>query len=306
MSVVMVAVFLIWPMTTLAQSKSETAQTVYFVSSGNLTLDKYFTDLVSENLGPEFKLKPLPKRLPPAKRNHPIITMGPKAFERTYRNTPDAVVVGTFVDREFMDKYATEQNPHISAIYYDVPLLRQALTGKVILPQADKVAILASYVNRDSYDELIEQLPAYGLEGKVFVVTDKDQLIPTVIRALSYGDFILGTSDHDIYHPRNIKHILLTAYRRNKILIGPSQAFVKAGAIASSYAPFSSIAEKTAQYILYYRENANFPAAAYPDSYKVDLNEQVARSLNIPLPERPHVSEAVNELLKNNSRGSIQ
>ncbi|MEP3560917.1 MAG: ABC transporter substrate-binding protein [Marinobacter sp.] len=303
--IVTVALSLSWPIGTFAQSKRETAQTVYFASSGNLSLDKYFIDLVVENLGPGFKVKPLPTHSPPSKKNAPIIAIGPKAFARIYRSTPNTVMIGTFVDRQFMDKYATEQNSRITAIYYDVPLLRQALTGKVILPQADKVAILASYVNRNSYGALIEQLSAYGLEGKVFIVADKEQLIPSVIRALSYGDFILGTPDHDIYHPRNIKHILLTAYRRNKILIGPSQAFVKAGAIASSYAPFSAIAEKTASHLIYYRENEVFPAAVYPDAYGVELNEQVARSLNIPLPERPRISEAVDELLEDTLQGVL-
>src|SRR5690554_6779670 len=111
----------------------------------------------------------------------------------------------------------------------------------------------------------IEQLPAYRLAGRASIVTSDDQLIPSLNRALTYGDFVLAGLDDKIYNPRNIKHILLTAYRRNRILIGASQAYVKAGALASSYAPFTTMAEPTADYLRAFFETGKLPAPAFPD-----------------------------------------
>ncbi|MBR9871113.1 MAG: ABC transporter substrate-binding protein [Gammaproteobacteria bacterium] len=273
------------------------------IGSGKQALDAYFIGLIEDRVGPNVELNLVPPSadlgtLP----NQPVITIGPKAFDRLYRAKRDVPILGTLIEQQFLDKYPHETSGKISAILYDVPLLRQALTGKAILPHATKVAVLASPHNRSLYASLLERLPDYGLQGQVFFVTKQDQLIPTLIRALNYGDFLLGTPDPDIYHPRNIKHILLTAYRRNKILVGPSQAYVKAGSIASSYPTYSSMADKTAEFLIYYLKNGEFPPASYPETYNVEVNKQVAHSLNIPLGQPEEISNIINKLLLNPSQ----
>ncbi|MBC7183743.1 MAG: ABC transporter substrate-binding protein, partial [Marinobacter sp.] len=119
------------------------------------------------------------------------------------------------------------------------------------------------------------------------------------VRALDYGDFLLAAPDSAIYNPRTIKHILLTAYRRNKIVIGPTQAYVKAGALASSYAPFPEMARVASEFVATYFATGRLPPPAYPDEYKVEINKQVARSLNIPLPDREDIARKVNQQLSN-------
>ncbi|MEE3168644.1 MAG: ABC transporter substrate-binding protein, partial [Pseudomonadota bacterium] len=135
--------------------------------------------------------------------------------------------------------------------------------------------------------------------ARVFLVERPDRLIPTLVRALGYGDFLLAAPDSAIYNPRTIKYILLTAYRRNQIVIGPSQAYVKAGALASSYAPFPEMARLAGDYLAEFFESGAFPAPTYPEQYRVEINEQVARSMNIPLPGRDEIAERVNRQLAN-------
>ncbi|WP_236744311.1 hypothetical protein [Marinobacter similis] len=135
------------------------------------------------------------------------------------------------------------------------------------------------------------------MRARVFVVDNEDDLIPTLVRALGYGDFLLAAPDDAIYNPRTIKHILLTAYRRNKIVIGPSQAYVKAGSLASSYAPFAEMAALGANMIEQYFSAGELPAPSYPQIYRVEVNDQVARSMNIPLPERAFLSRTIQQEL---------
>ncbi|WP_323751052.1 ABC transporter substrate-binding protein [Marinobacter sp.] len=257
----------------------------------------YFVGLIEDRSSPGIELKLIPDSQLAKIKNEPVVTIGPGAFERLLREKPNAAVLGTLVEQQYLDAFPHETTSNMSAVYYDVPLLRQALTGKAILPHATKVSILASPDDISLYDPLLARLTDFGLKGQVFIVTSKNQLIPTLIRALNYGDLLLGTPDQDIYHPRNIKHILLTSYRRNKILIGPSQAYVKAGSLASSYPTYSSMADKTAEYLTYYVENGTFPPASYPETYSVEVNRQVARSLNIPLTQPEQISKRIEELL---------
>ena len=299
-------VWAVWPPNAHAQADHLGTQPVTVIGSGKQALDTYFIGLIEDRVGPNVELNLLsPAADLGALPNEPVITIGPKAFDRLYRAKPASAMLGTLIEHQFLEKYPHEASGKISAILYDAPLLRQALTGKAILPHATKVAVLASPHNQSQYASFFERLPEYGLEGQVFIVNKQDQLIPTLIRALNYGDLLLGTTDPDIYHPRNIKHILLTAYRRNKILIGPSQAYVKAGSLASSYPTYSSMADKTAEFLTYYQENGEFPPAIYPEIFSVEVNQQVARSLNIPLDQPENISIRVNELLLNRSEDDL-
>ena len=273
---------------------------VYVVGSGNTALDQHVQNLLTDQLKSDITLTPISQDQIPMIKNTPIIAIGPAAFSRVRQANRSIPVLAMLVNKSFIDVFAARNPGQISGVLYDVPLLRQALTGKAILPQANTVAILATTASVELYEPLIDELPAHGISARVFIVDNEDELIPSLVRALRYGDFLLAAPDDAIYNPRTIKHILLTAYRRNKIVIGPSQAYVKAGSLASSYAPFAEMAALGANMIEQYFAAGELPAPSYPQIYRVEVNDQVARSMNIPLPERAFLSQAVQQELTGN------
>lgn len=283
---------------TTAQAQNMTIPTAYVASSGNPALDQHVTNLIKEQLDGEINLQPLLENQTPLTPGTPVITLGPAAFSRVLQLDANVPVLAMLIEKRAVQNYISRAPGRIGAVYYDVPLLRQALTGKAILPQATKISILATIGMSELYEPLIDQLADYGLRARVFIVSDEGQLIPSLNRALSYGDFLLAGADDRIYNPRNIKHILLTAYRRNRILIGPSQAYVKAGALASSYAPFTTMAEQASDYLLQFFATGEFPEPDYPVEYRVEVNQQVARSLNIPLPDREWITNTVDQFIR--------
>jgi len=285
-------------MASKVQAAAITHPVAYIEGSGNAALDQHMTNLVSKELDGRVDLVPLEAKDLPLASGRPVIAIGPAAFSGLLDKEITAPIIALLVEKQAIENYLDKTGEQLTAVFYDVPLLRQALTGKAILPQATRVSVLATLDSADIYEPLIEQLPAYGLEGRMFIVSSDDQLIPSLNRALTYGDFVLAGLDDKIYNPRNIKHILLTAYRRNRILIGPSQAYVKAGALASSYAPFTTMAKQTADYLRAFFETGKLPAPAYPDEYRVEVNQQVARSLNIPLPDREWIAQAVDRFIQ--------
>lgn len=279
-------------------------QTVYFVGSGNDALDQHIKNLLVEHLDEQISLEAIGVDQVAAVTDSVVITIGSSAFSRVRQANPDAPIVSLLTERDFLDDYAIRAPGQISGVFYDVPLIRQALTGKAILPQATDIALLATPESVELYQPLIDQLPAYGMSARVFLVDDRDSLIPTLVRALGYGDFLLAAPDIAIYNPRTIKHILLTAYRRNKIVIGPTQAYVQAGSLASSYAPFSEIVQLASEFVETYQKTGKLPLPSYPRQYKVAINKQVGRSLNIPLPEREEIASTVNQYLDTNGETS--
>ncbi|WP_227519532.1 ABC transporter substrate-binding protein [Marinobacter sp. ANT_B65] len=285
--------------TSPAQARDTDHLPVYLAGSGNVTLDKHIQNLLKQNLGSQRDLILVSDKQAATIKNEPIVTIGPGAFSRIRQVNRKAAVLAMLTGQDFLNGFANRSSGRISGVYYDVPLLRQALIGKAILPQATRIALLATTSSAELYDLLIDQLPQYGLEARLFIVKDDKQLIPTLIRALSYGDFLLAAPDSAIYNPRTIKHILLTAYRRNRIVIGPSQAYVKAGALASGYAPFPAMTEMAADYLHEFFETGQFPGPDYPADFKVEINQQVARSLNIPLGSKEQIVKSVQSLIEN-------
>ncbi len=280
-----------------AHGQETPSRLVYLAGSGSTALDQHIQSLLIDQLRSDITLTPISHDQIPMIKNTPIISIGPAAFSRVRQANRSIPILAMLVNKSFIDAFAARNPGQISGVLYDVPLLRQALTGKAILPQANTVAILATTASVELYEPLIDELPAHGMRARVFIVDNEDELIPALVRALRYGDFLLAAPDDAIYNPRTIKHILLTAYRRNKIVIGPSQAYVKAGSLASSYAPFVEMAALSANMIEQYFAAGELPAPAYPRIYRVEVNDQVARSMNIPLPERALLSQTIQQEL---------
>lgn len=272
-------------------------RTVYLVGSGNTALDQHIKNLFTENLGERVSLESMSIDQAATLRDSLVITIGPTTFSEVRQENRGIPIISLLTERDFLDDFAARSPGQVSGVFYNVPLIRQALTGKAILPQATRIALLATPDSIELYEPLLEELPAFGLSARVFMVDDRDSLIPTLVRALGYGDFLLAAPDSAIYNPRTIKHILLTAYRRNKIVIGPTQAYVKAGSLASSYAPFPGMVQLASEFVTIYFATGKLPPPAYPDEYKVEINKQVARSLNIPLPSREDIAQKVNQQL---------
>lgn len=285
---------------TSANAQETAERIVYIAGSGNTALDQHIQALLEERLGDNVSILPIADEQIPMVQNSPVVSIGPSAFSRVRQADRSAPILAMLVEKSFIDGYAEIAPGQISGVFYDVPLLRQAMTGKAILPHANTVAILATTNSVELYEPLIDELPAHGMGARVFVVDNDEDLIPSLVRALRYGDFLLAAPDDAIYNPRTIKHILLTAYRRNKIVIGPSQAYVRAGALASSYAPFPAMADQSVEFINQFFDTGKFPKPVYSPVFRVEVNKQVARSLNIPIPDRDHINQLVQDALSGN------
>ncbi|WP_239985832.1 ABC transporter substrate-binding protein [Marinobacter salexigens] len=290
-------IMLVAPLAVLAEHNGKSP--VYLVGSGNRPLDDHMRTLLEKELENPKDLTVITAEQAVLADGGPIVTIGPAAFSRIRQANRNASVLALLVEPDFLEPFARHSSGQISGVYHGASLLRQALIGKAILPQATRIALISTTGSAELYEELIDQLPAYNLEARLFVVDDEKQLIPTLNRALSYGDFLLAAPDKAIYNPRTIKHVLLTAYRRNRIVVGPSRAYVKAGAIASGYVPFPAIAQMAATYLQTLHETGKFPEPDYPREFRTEINEQVARSLNIPLATQEQITRSVERRMKN-------
>ena len=271
---------------------------LYIAGSANAAFNLRFEALLKEKLGPAVRIDTYSRELSTTHPDTLVVTLGSHALNRVQQQQPRPPTLALMVDEAQFAPYHGREGAPVSAIYYNPPLVQQALLGHLILPQATHIAVLARPNELDIYNSYQRELQRFGLELKVFVMDDESALISTLSRALTYGDFLLGVPDPAIFNPRTIKHILLTAYRRNRIVIGPNRAFVNAGSLASVYAPIPVIIADTLRYFEQYRSTGQLPDADFPTDFAVEVNRQVARSLNIPLEEPEALEQSLRDILK--------
>jgi ABC-type uncharacterized transport system substrate-binding protein len=271
---------------------------VYLATSGRPALDNQVNELLSEQLGPNAIIRPFEAGRTSQDPDTPVVTIGSEALSKVRQESRHVPVISLLAKPTLLDSWANRPDTNVTGIYRGAPLFYQALAGKIILPHSTHVAMLATPDSAVLYEELIDRLPDFGMQGRLFLVSDSDDLIRTLKRALQYGDFLLAAPDSDIYNPRTIKHILLTAYRRNRIVIGPDQAYVSAGSLAAVYAPLEGMVSKAAGYIRALEQGQSLPPADYADRFAVRVNRQVAQSLNILVPDDKRIIEDLQERTK--------
>ncbi|MCH8498628.1 MAG: ABC transporter substrate-binding protein [Marinobacter sp.] len=277
------------------------AMQVLVVGSENTAFNLHFIDELRRRAGPKIEVALWSPALAARKADvHVVvIALGRQAVASALAENPDAHLLALMATSDQLYDVNLDV-PYRSAIFHDPPLLQQALLGRLILPQASRVALLVQPGHEPRYQSTVAQLAEKGFETRLFVVDGPGNLISGLSRALLFGDFILGTPDDEIYNPRTIKHILLTAYRRNRIVVGPSRPFVSAGALASSYTPLSVTFDETLRYLSHYQDHGAFPAPGWPERFAIDVNRQVAQSLNVPVPPNEQLETRLRRLMHEN------
>ncbi|AZZ92032.1 hypothetical protein EUZ85_15340 [Hahella sp. KA22] len=211
-----------------------------------------------------------------------ILALGERALQQSLAGAKGQLVVGLFVSRSDYLRLTREYpdaTPH-TAIFLDAPLQRQARLAGLILPTARTAGVLSA--------QPLTDLPATLVAGQLlsnYPLSQYESAQRMLSAALDNTDYLLGILDTDVFNGSQIKHILLTAYRHNRFLIGPSLSFVKAGALATTYSTSADFARQTTEIVQRYLTDKKPAPAEHSRYFSVAVNIQVARSLNLIIPD---------------------
>jgi hypothetical protein len=139
-------------------------------------------------------------------------------------------------------------------------------------------------VNRKKITRCANQ---YGLTA-IRVSTSQDgNLSQDIKEAIKNSDLLLALPNKTIYNSKSVKNILLTSYRNRKPVIGFSNNFVNAGALASIHSNPEQITTGIHNLIKHYYENNNHfkNTVNYPEEFDISINKQVFRALNLTTPD---------------------
>lgn len=170
--------------------------------------------------------------------------------------------------------------PTQSSIWVEPPLSRQLILADLLIPGDKKIGLLVTD-DKNKAEQLSRLTESQKEVLKIVNLSDYENINQALFNVLKGTRLLLGSYDSRIYNAKNIKNILITSYRQQKVLIGPSRAYLKAGSFATTFSDLSHVAKRILDVVNSFQETGVWLKADYNPYYRILFNQQVARSLNI-------------------------
>ncbi len=218
-----------------------------------------------------------------------FISIGTEAVKKLHAFDSNAMTLRIDDRQEDGRKYTSTKSDLVTA----QPACRHILLAKALNPDWMSIGVLSSIHSADAAAALTRCAIKHNVNLQVYAITDRSDLLKTLETAVDDNQVLLAINDPFIYNRHSIKNILLTAYRHRKPVIGYSESFVQAGAIAAVYSSPETAGDRAAAIVSdffnnqwQFSRNINFT-----DDFSISTNERVAESLDIELPDTESIRE---------------
>jgi len=214
-----------------------------------------------------------------------VLTLGSLATDAAIRQISDTPIIACLVLRPDMLRHA----PNATGVVLEFPLEVQFQWLQAMLPDAKSVGVL---YNPEENEERIKAASRMArsrgmrLDAReVYTLQD----VPSALAALSKtADVVWGLADNLALSPQIAKHILLFSFRNSIPFVGPSAAWVKAGALYSldwDNADLGAQCGEMAIKVLKGARPDQLPPAT-PRMVRYSVNLKTAQQMQIPISER--------------------
>lgn len=213
------------------------------------------------------------------------VTVGRQALETWLSHSASGNVLALLVTR-YDWQQLLKSHPSLrqrgTALHVDPSPLTQLRLAQSIRPSPQRVGILV-HEDIDLASIGLDQVQADPLVS-VIQTNESENTLQEISQLLERSDALIAIPDSRLYGPQNFRHVLLSAYRQRKPVIGFSGAGVRAGCIAAPYVNGEDLADAALRRI---RELASWPigtplpAPQDIPSSEIRVNQDVANALGI-------------------------
>jgi ABC-type uncharacterized transport system substrate-binding protein len=267
-----------------SRAGAEPLLNVEIVLSEDSVAYRQFASLLQSNADGRFSFS-VSNTLSTGRSNTPDISiaLGLKALE-FLQNRKEPVIAALVSSNDFAAVNASSGQSPRAAVYIDQPKSRQLYFLRALQPKISRVGVIYS---QQSVTELAQLRLAAAEQNLVieanFVSSPQDIFI-SIESVIHRADLLLALPDSSIYNASNVRSILLTTYRDDIPLIGLSQAYVNAGALAAIFSSPEQMSEDVIGIVRKFSQSGVLPAAQHPASFNIAINSQVASSMSLSLP----------------------
>lgn len=215
------------------------------------------------------------------------VTIGAAAFREALDNDNGKPIVATYLSStEFETTLGSRQRPpHVTAIFDNPDPLTQLALAKALLSNA-RIGVFDSRAAHSLASRLKDR-------GVNTIPVAPGESIDALLRETDPFDAIIVLPDPTVLNRANINHAVRTLYQLRKVLIGYSSTLTRVGSLASVYPTPQGIARAARDALEEYATRGVLPTPTFVHDLDMTVNEQLARSLNIVLPDRATILEAI-------------
>lgn len=224
-----------------------------------------------------------------------MIAVGVKAMQTVLTSRPMVPVLCGLVPRRAFDVLrqqggAREFDPLWTALYLDQPPARQLELVRLILPGRQRLGLLAGLESETQMGELRGLARDRRMTLNIQIVESGDGLAAALQKAADTSDAIWMLPDASISNAGSVRDLLLASYRHKRPVIGFSQGYVRAGALAAVYSTPTQVGSELGTMLLQVSLGpSRVPPPRYPAEFEVALNYNVARSYGLHLDDEQTV-----------------
>jgi len=223
-----------------------------------------------------------------------IITLGYDAMQWSASRTDGIAVLHAYLT-EFQYRQHPSPKGHAS-ILLDQPLERYIRFARLLLAPK-RVGILSSPDNPIGKHKLQAIETQQQIDINESIYQPDDNLIDTLRHLLKGSELLMALPAPEIYNQKNLKGILLTAYRMNRPMLSYSPSHVTSGALGAIFTSPENIGKQLAELSTTMLRNPRFEPHPfyYASDFDIAINDNVARSLNLKIPRREALMQSVKQ-----------
>jgi ABC-type uncharacterized transport system substrate-binding protein len=215
-----------------------------------------------------------------------ILTIGSAAFEEALKKFKTSPIIASFLPRRIYEELigsSFRQSNSTTAIFIDQSMQRQLALARLIAPTGRTVGTVFGASSIDERQRFYDAAKATGFRIKSVVLNSTDNPVNTLQPIIQKTDVFLAIPDQSAFNRASAKWSLFIALRLKKPLIGFSEKYVDAGALAAIFSSPQQIGKHTAETLSSYLRTRILPVSAHPKYFTVKTNLKSIQTINIEM-----------------------
>ncbi|NIB39438.1 hypothetical protein HBA55_07565 [Pseudomaricurvus alkylphenolicus] len=219
-----------------------------------------------------------------------VVTVGAKAAEQVMATATEArqlsilLPSSTFYDlaKQYPQSAQRLDGGRLSAIFLDQPARRQLNLARLINPNLKAIGTLYDIRSQQLVQQLSEVAGGTDIEFRSRRLLPSDNPIAVLREMYRDIDVFLAVPGKYIFNRSTAKWMLYLSYRNRKPLLGFSEDYVTAGALAAVYSNPEQIAGEAGSWLQECLDSGKpLPPPSHPSIFSVSVNREVASRMGL-------------------------
>lgn len=221
-----------------------------------------------------------------------VIVVGNRAAEALNRTGYAGLVFAALVTAEGLGPLEQNSSIRLSGVRLEQPIHRMLELARLVGGENVRIGMLASPGSALSSD-LANKMETKGLI--VRTIESEGKIGEELGRLLDKADILVAQPDPQIYNRRTLVSLLLTTYKQRVPVIGFSKGFARAGGMVSIYSSPQEITRQLVELLsIHLKSGSIIPPLEAPKYFSVEVNQQVARTLDWRIRSPSELEEALS------------